>query len=174
MQFTTALVAALGLLSSITVALPTSGDGLVSESTGLKARSADPLGPQGSIMNGHVPKPGPHELGGDPRADPNYRDDKQRRSADPLGPQGSIMNGHVPHPGPHELGGDPRADPNYRDDKQRRSADPAGPQGSIMNYHHKPPHGDKQRRSVDTTAEIASANPFGLNWNHRTPPHFDN
>ncbi|KAE9986622.1 hypothetical protein EG328_005231 [Venturia inaequalis] len=126
MKLTTALVAALGLLTSVTVALPTTGDAPVSDSTGLKARSAEPLGIQGTIMN-YLP----HGSSPDPRKDLKHHNDKQRRtglearSAEPLGIQGTIMN-YLPH----GSSPDPRKDPKY--------------------------HNDKQRRAIDTTTEVAS------------------
>ncbi|KAE9968401.1 hypothetical protein BLS_005884 [Venturia inaequalis] len=126
MKLTTALVAALGLLTSVTVALPTTGDATVSDSTGLKARSAEPLGIQGTIMN-YLP----HGSSPDPRKDLKHHNDKQRptgleaRSAEPLGIQGTIMNYLA-----HGSSPDPRKDPKY--------------------------HNDKQRRAIDTTTEVAS------------------
>lgn len=118
MQLTTTLVAALGLLSSVTVALPTSDEGPTSESNGLKARSVGPLGVQGSIANGLVPPSGfapPNDASEDPRLDPNYHDDKQRRS--PLGIQGSIMSDLA---GAHK---DLGKELNDGEDDKRRSVD---------------------------------------------------
>lgn len=117
MQLTTTLVAALGLLSSVTVALPTSGDGPASESNGLKARFSGPLGVQGSIANGLVPPSGfapPNDASEDPRLDPNYHDDKRRS---PPGIPGSIMSGLA---GAHN---DPGKELNDGDDDKRRFID---------------------------------------------------
>ncbi|QDS74259.1 hypothetical protein FKW77_003090 [Venturia effusa] len=142
MKLTTALVAALGLLASSAVALPTSSDGLVSRSED----SAD-LGAQGTVMNGFLAYKAPkshksHNPRGEDSADLGaqgtvmngflaYKAPKSHKSHNPrgedsadLGAQGTVMNGFLAYKAPKA--------PKSHNPRGEDSAD-LGAQGTVMN-----------------------------------------